>query len=179
VGHITQRDFQKVLDQKLDLTDEECALLIENLTYSDGTHKHDVDYSFLLLILQEPIVDAPITAGAALMNKMSRGADVVSLRRLLALLFRNCAAYDTRMTGLVQYEDAEKSLKEECHNIEPKVLTQMLKGFQDPKTEDIMYPELISFLGNCAISNIINRLNNIDSIRQRQGYNLKDFILNI
>ena len=106
VGHVNRRDLQRAVDHSLDLTDAESALLSENLCFSDGTHANDLDYSFLLLILFEPISKVPLEAGTAIMNSMLRGADAVSLRRLLALLFRNFAAYDSRCTGKNEYNIA-------------------------------------------------------------------------
>ena len=63
--YINKRDLQYILDSNkyLDLTDEESALLIENLTNStpttnDNVHSNsstDVYYPMLLLLLLEPL----------------------------------------------------------------------------------------------------------------------------
>ena len=55
VGHINRRDFQRALDNFLDLSEEESALLAENISYTDGRHMHDIDYPIVLLILYEPL----------------------------------------------------------------------------------------------------------------------------
>jgi hypothetical protein len=109
VGFLAQRDFQRVIDHKMDLSDEESALLAENLTFTDGTHSHDIDYSLLLLVMMDPIHNSPMIVGTTMMAKMIRGNDVLSLRRLLSLLFRNCAAFDLKSTGYTPYEEVERS----------------------------------------------------------------------
>ena len=103
VGYVTKKDLQRVMDNNMDLTDAEAALLAENVSFTDGSRRNDIDYSLLLLILLEPIARnaQAMTAGATLMKKLMRGADSVSLRRLMSLLFRNFAASDTRVTGMV------------------------------------------------------------------------------
>ena len=54
-GHISRREFQKTVDRYLNLTDEESALLAENSGFVDGTHKNDIDYTFVLKLLAEPL----------------------------------------------------------------------------------------------------------------------------
>ena len=178
VGFLAQRDFQRVIDHKMDLTDEEAALLAENLTFTDGSHRLDIDYSLLLLVMMDPINNSPMAAGTAVMSKMMRGNDIVSLRRLLSLLFRNCAAFDLKATGLAPYQEVEKVVKEECANIDAKQLKQVLTAFQESRQNDtVMYPELISYLGNCSLCNVMHRLNYVDGIRQKQGYQMKEFFV--
>lgn len=177
VGHISKRDLQRVLDQNMDLTDAESLLLMENLGFTDGTHRTDIQYSFLLLMLHEPIPNSPVLAGISLMNKMMRGSDSVNLRRLLALLFRSFAAADSHHSGMVPFSMAQKVLKEECDSVDSNTLAGLLEGFQDSSSDCILYPELISFLGSCSLWNVMYRLNQIDLIRQRQGYNFQDFLV--
>jgi hypothetical protein len=53
LGYVSKKDLQRLLDsqRQLDLTDAEGALLSENLCFTDGSHRNDIDYSLLLLIL--------------------------------------------------------------------------------------------------------------------------------
>eukprot|EP01032_Pedospumella_encystans_P020445 gene20445-23223_t len=176
VGHISKKDIQHVLDHKMDLRDEESALLIENLVFSDGSHRNELDYSFLLLMLLEPLETPPIAAGTAMMAKMANDTDLVSMRRLLDLLFRNCAASDHRAGGLVPYDDVLKVIKNECHGVDPKFTKSVLRAFQDPASDCIYYPEMIAFLGCCSVGNVIKRTRYMEQIRAKQGYNMRDFL---
>ena len=180
VGYISKNNLQKVLDKQLDLSDAEGSLLIENLCFTDGSHRNDVDYSLLLLLLNEPLKRnvQTISAGTAMMNKMMRGSDSVALRRLLTLLFKNFAASDPRALGVIPYVSAEKLLKEECHNVDSRHLTQVLETFQDYRSDCIFYPEMLSFLGNCSVWNVMHRIRYIDQIRQKQGYNFSEYLKN-
>ena len=99
---------------------------------------------------------------------IDRNSDVISVRRLLSLLFRNCATKDPHNLGIVPYRDAKKALTEECHGIESTLLQQLLLSFQDTQTECIFYPEMISFLSMCSVSNIIHQLQYVDNIRMKQ-----------
>lgn len=180
VGYLNKRDLQRALDRFTDLTDAESNLLTENLCFADGSHRSDIDYSLLLLVLLEPIekIEEPIAAGSGLMKKLLRGSDSVSLRRLLALLFRNFAASDDRATGLVPYNAAEKVLLEECPAAERKDLGKLLDPFCDESSDCIMYPELLAFLGCCSLWNVMYRLHIINRIRKKQGYNFGEFLVN-
>lgn len=152
-------------------------LLLENLAFMDGSHRTEIEYSFMLLLLHEPISNSPVLAGSAIMNKMMRGSDSVNLRRLISLLFRNFAAADGKASGMVPLESAQRVLREECTNIEPKHLQSLLAGFQDTGSDCVLYPEMLAFLGSCSLWNVMHRLHHIDLIRQKQGYNFQDFIV--
>jgi Ca2+-binding EF-hand superfamily protein len=177
VGHISKRDMQRVCDRHLDLTEPEGLLLFENLQFVDGSHKSELDYSLLLLIMLEPINKSPIGSGTSLIHKMMRGSDSVNLRRLLSLLFRNFAAADNRATGLVSFESAQRALVEECAGIDVNVIIDVITGFKDSSSNSILYPELLSFLGCCSLWNMIFRIHHLDLIRQKQGYRFQDFII--
>jgi hypothetical protein len=51
-----------------------------------------------------------------------------------------------------------------------------IKAFQDSSSDCIQYPELLAFLGNCSLWNVMHRLHTIDLIRQKQGYNFGEFL---
>ena len=178
VGYTTKQDLQRVLDSHLDLSDAETGLLTENLCFVDGSHRNDIDYSLLLLLLSEPLPRAnqALSAGMTIMKKMAKGADIVGLRRMISTLFRHCAAYDSYLTGLVPIDIAEKTLKEECHGVEIKMLTQLSESFLDRASDCVLYPELISFLSSCSLWHVMHRLHTLDAIRQKQGYHFGDFL---
>ena len=183
VGRITRRELQRLLDRYADLTDEESALLEENLGFPDGMHSHSVDYPLLLLVLAEPVVTgsgatmSPAAAGVAVMKKMTRGGDNVGMRRLLELLFRNIAAADGHGNGVVTIDRAEKVILEECPTLDAAVLDSLLTAFLDKSSDCVKYPELLSFLGCCSNWAVLQRFNQLDLIRQKQGYHFKDFLL--
>jgi len=178
-GRITIRDLQRTTDNFLDLTEAESNLLTENLCFVDGNFKKDIDYSLLLLILHEPLTKsrATVEAGTQIMEKMLRGSDSVSLRRLMALLFRNFAATDDRVSGMVTIGNAEAALKEEVHGVEFKLVRRVVKAFQDENSDCVLYPELLSFLGCCSLWNVMYRLHLVDRIRKKQGYNFGEFLV--
>ena len=177
-GYINRKKLQKILDSKLDLSESERALLIENLFLSDRMNGSEVDYSLLLLFLSEPLrrnVTA-VAAGTAVVNKMMRGANSAALKRLLTILFRSFSAADSRALGVLPFLSAEKILKEECRAVDSKYLIQVLETFQDNKSDCVQYPELLSFLSHCSLWSVLNRINHLDFIRQKQGYNFGDFL---
>lgn len=179
-GFISKKKLQRILDRLLDLTDAEGALLIENLTFTDNTKKNEIDYSLLLLLLYEPIkrnVHA-ITAGTAMINKIMRGTDSTALKKLLHTLFRSFADADPKALGVVPFITADKILKKECSNVDMKFLGQILETFKELRSDCVLYPEMICFLGNCSLWNVMHRINQIDHIRQKQGYNFTDYLKN-
>ena len=178
-GRITIRDLQRTTDKFCEFTEAETNLLSENLCFVDGNFKKDIDYSLLLLIVHEPVKKSKATfeAGVTLMDKMLRGTDSVSLRRLMALLFRNFAASDDRVSGMVTHGAAEAALKEECAGVDQKYLRRLLQSFQDESSDCVLYPELLSFLSCCSLWNVMYRLHLVDRIRRKQGYNFTDFLV--
>ena len=178
LGYISRNKLQRVLDVKMDLTESECALLMENLLFPDGAHKGNMDYSLLLLFLREPLKKNIITntAGVALMNKMMRGNDSMGLKRFLSALFSSFAGVDPRALGVISYFSAEKIMIDQCQAVDSKFLTQVLEGFQDEKSDCVQYIELVSFLTNCSIWNVMSRIQYLDLIRKKQGYDFTDFL---
>ena len=69
-GRVARRDFLRTLDSYFELTDQEAALLSENLTLFDEKRESDVGYSLLLLVLMEPLPKPPTQAGTALISKV-------------------------------------------------------------------------------------------------------------
>ena len=179
-GSISKKSFQKVLDHLLDLSDAEGALLIENLCFPSNTRRNEIDYPLLLLLLNEPVKRSiyAIAAGTAMINKIMRGSDSVALVKLLSSLFRSFSEADPRVLGVIPLVTAEKIFKEECQNVESKFLTQVLETFLEIRSDCIQYPEMLSFLGSCSLWNVMNRLNHLDSIRQKQGYNFSEYLKN-
>ena len=137
-----------------------------------------MDYSLLLLFLSEPIKRSIKTniAGTALMNKIMRGNDSSALKRFLTGLFSSFAGADTRALGLISYFSAEKILIDQCQAVDPKFLTQVLEAFQDGESDCVQYIELVSFLSNCSIWSVMDRLQYLDLIRKKQGYDFTDFL---
>lgn len=178
-GRITTRELQRTIEKYVDFTEAEFNLLAENLCFIDGNFKKDIDYSFLLLLLYEPInkQDVVMELGRTIMTKMLRNDDSVSLRRLIALLFRNFASDDDRKCGMITIGSGENVLKEECQNTDPKHLRKLLSAFQDTSSDCILYPELLSFLSSCSVWNVMYRLHLVDKIRKKQGYNISDYLL--
>jgi Ca2+-binding EF-hand superfamily protein len=182
VGRISRRELQRMLDRYADLSDEEASLLEENLGFPDGIHSQSVDYPLLLLVLSEPIVGiagagSPVAAGVGLMKKMMRGSDSVGLRRLLDLLFRNLAASDAQAKGVVTFERAAKVLLEEAPSLDATILDNFLSSFLDKGSDCVKYPEMLSFLACCSNWSALQRLNQLDLARQKQGYHFKEFLL--
>jgi calmodulin len=203
-GRITIRELERTIEKSIpDLTEAEFHLLSENLCFIDGNFKKDIDYSFLLLVLFEPIhkSQAVIECGQGIMSKMlsssgdgggsgggeggvgGGGEDSVNLRRLIALLFRNFASYDDRKCGMVTIGSAESVLKEEIRKFreveDHKKMRKLLSAFQDPNSDCVLYPELLSFLSSCSVWNVMYRLHLVDKIRKKQGYHLADYLLKI
>ena len=178
VGHIHRKKLQKILDSKLDLTESECGLLMENLLFSDGTHRDSVEYPLLLLLLCEPLKRniATIAAGAATINKVMRGADSSTLKKLLSTLFRSFSSADPRALGVIPFITAENILRSECRAVDVKHLTIILESFQDDKSDCVQYIELISFLSNSSLSSVLDRIRSIDKKRQKQGYNFSEYL---
>jgi Ca2+-binding EF-hand superfamily protein len=177
-GYINRKKLQKILDSKLDLSESEGALLIENMFLSDRKNGSEVDYSLLLLFLCEPLrrSASAVSAGTAVVNKMMRGANSAALKRLLTLLFRAFSSADSRALGVLPFLSAEKILKEECRAVDSKHLIQVLETFQDNKSDCVQYPELLSFLSQCSLWSVLSRINHLDFIRQKQGYNFGEFL---
>jgi Ca2+-binding EF-hand superfamily protein len=69
-GRISKRDFLRILDSFFDLTDQEAALLCENLTDFEDKRSVDVDYGLLLIVLMEPLSKMSITTGVSLLSKV-------------------------------------------------------------------------------------------------------------
>ena len=69
-GSVSQRDFLHTLDIYFEFTDQEAALLCENLAFIDEKRDSGIDYSLLLLILMEPFSKSPNNAGIALVSKV-------------------------------------------------------------------------------------------------------------
>lgn len=178
VGHIHRKKLQKILDSKLDLTESECGLLMENLLFPDGTHRDSVEYSLLLLLLCEPLKRnvATIAAGAATVNKMMRGADSSTLKKLLRALFRSFSSADPRALGVIPSITAENILRNECRAVDVKHLNVILESFQDDKSDCVQYIELVSFLSNSSITSVFDRIRSIDKKRQKQGYNFCEYL---
>lgn len=107
---------------------------------------------------------------------MMRGSDSSQLRRLMSLLFRNFATADSRAVGLVPFDTAQRLLIEEGQTVDRKFITQLLEAFQDHSSDCILYPEMLAFLGNCSLWNVMNRLHALDLVRRKQGYNFGEFL---
>lgn len=181
-GRITIRELERTIEKYVDFTEAEFNLLAENLCFIDGNFKKDIDYSFLLLVLFEPIhkSQAVMEIGKSVMSKMLTSDDSVNLRRLVALLFRNFASFDDRKSGMITIGSAESVLKEEIRQEkDQKDIYKLLTAFQDPNSDCILYPELLSFLSSCSLWNVMYRLHLVDKLRKKQGYNIADHLLKI
>jgi calcium-binding protein CML len=185
-GRITIRELQRTLEKFINFTEIEFNLFSENLCFIDGNFKKEIDYSFLLLILYEPIPRAAthiINYGKQIMSKMLTSDDhSVNIRRLIALLFRNFASYDDRKCGVITIGSAEIVLKEELRQINSKEKEEMsclLQAFQDTSSDCIYYPELLSFLSSCSVWNVMYRLHLVDQLRKKQGYQLTQHLLKL
>jgi calmodulin len=178
-GRISIRDLTRCTDKFCEFTEAETGLLSENLCFVDGNFKKEIDYSLLLLVMHEPIrkSKAVFEAGSTLMEKMLRGSDSVSLRRLMALLFRNLAAADDRVSGMVTHGAAEAALKEECVGVDQKYINRILAAFLDESSDCVLYPEMLSYLSCCSLWNVMYRLHLVDRIRRKQGYNFSEFLV--
>lgn len=178
LGYVSRNKLQRILDVKMDLSESESALLMENLLFPDGAHKGSLDYPLLLLFLNEPIKRSTTsnTAGTALMNKMMRGNDSSALKRFLSGLFSSFAGVDPKALGVISYFSAEKILVDQCPSVDSKFLTQVLEAFQDEKSDCVQYIELVSFLSNCSIWSVMSRIQYLDQIRKKQGYDFTDFL---
>eukprot|EP00605_Chrysophyceae_sp_TOSAG23-4_P002649 GSChrysophyteH1.ASY1.ANO1.2925.1 assembled CDS len=198
-GRLSKREMQRLLDKYADLTDPEAALLEENLSFYEGGHKMShhhhaslsasasaasssnyVDYPLLLLLMHEPVaeVTAVTAAGTSLMVKMTRagGDSFEALRRLFQLLYRNFSSTDRNSSGFITVEAAEQVIQQECDSVDDATMDLILVAFQDRNSDCIMYPEMYSFLVSCHINSVVHRLYELDLIRQKQGYNLIDFL---
>jgi len=176
-GYITSKDFQRILDKFADFTDEESELLAENMCFTDGTHRNEIDYSLLLLFLMEPIPNSPLDVGITLMNKLMRGADAVGLRRLLSLLYRNYSASDSTHSGLIPRKLCDRILKDECQGVEISNVQELYSAFQDKHSDNCYYPELLAYLGCCSLWNVLHRIHHLDLIRQKQGYHFQEHLM--
>lgn len=178
-GSLSRRDLQRIFDtnQYLDLTDEESALLIENLSIRGSDSQSDVDYPLLLLLLHEPISNIMnvSSAGISIVKKINRESDLNSFLKRIFLRFIEA---DSKNTGMITVKVANKIFIDECGpDIEEKTVKSLVTGFHDSKSDCILYVELISFLNGCSVWDVMNRLNRIESIRQKQGYNFQDFLI--
>jgi Ca2+-binding EF-hand superfamily protein len=178
-GKFPQKDLERTLNKYSDFSEAELNLLAENLGFVDGSHRSELDYPQLLLLLHEPLDRAgPVIAvGQSMMEKMLPATDSVSLRRLKALLFRNFAASDSRVSGLIPFSAAEQVLKDECPGIDRKRLGKLLGAFMENSSDNVVYPELLSFLCSCSLWNVMFRLHLIEKIRRKQGYNFTSHLL--
>ena len=197
-GRISKRDLQRLLDKHTDLTDPEAALLEENLELFDAkssahaslrastaaaSSANYVDYPLMLLMLHEPLQEstAVVAAGASLMTKMTRsgGDSLESLRRLLQLLYRNFASSDHEQTGFITVEAAEQVIQQECPTADSASMDLVLVAFQDSQSDCILYPELWAYLSCCLKICVVNRIAELDTLRQKQGYNLVEFLMKL
>jgi calmodulin len=179
-GRITIRELERTIEKFIDFTEVEFNLLAENLCFIDGNFTKDIDYSFLLLVMFEPIHKsaAVMEHGKAIMSKMLTTDDSVNLRRLIALLFRNFASYDDHKSGMITIGSAESVLKEEIRQAsDHKGIVKLLTAFQDPNSDCVLYPELLSFLGSCSLWNVMYRLHLVDKLRKKQGFHFADHLL--
>ena len=184
-GKFPQKDLERILNKYSDFSEAELNLLAENLGFVDGSHRSELDYPLLLLLMHEPLDRAGrvVAVGQSMMEKMLPATDSVSLRRLKALLFRNFAAADHTASGSIPYSAAELVLKDECPGIDRKRLGKLLSAFQDRDrdrgrdSDDVLYPELLSFLCCCSLWNVMFNLHLVDKIRRKQGYNFTSHLL--
>jgi Ca2+-binding EF-hand superfamily protein len=178
-GKFPQRDLERSLNKYADFSEAELNLLAENLGFVDGSHRSEIDYPLLLLLMHEPLDHAGrvVAVGQGMMEKMLPATDSVSLRRLKALLFRNFAASDSTASGTIPYSAAELVLKDECPGVDRKRLGKLLGAFQDRSSDDVLYPELLSFLCCCSLWNVMFNLHLLDKIRRKQGYNFTSHLL--
>ena len=180
-GKFPQKDLERVLLKFTDFSEAELNLLAENLGFVDGSHRSELDYPLLLLLLHEPLNRAgPVVAvGHSIMEKMLPATDSISLRRLRALLFRNFASSDGNASGTVPYSSAELVLRDECPGLERKRLGKLLAAFEDTASDSVAYPELLSFLCCCSLWNVLFNLHLIEKIRRKQGYNISAHLLKL
>lgn len=178
-GRISGKELKEIIEKYGEFTDAEINLLIENMAFTDGNFKNDIDYSLLLLILYEPYekCNEIVQAGQEIMKKLLQGSDSVSLRRLLALLFRNFAASDPRASGMIPLKDARIVVQEEGSTVSRKLIDVTLRAFQDDQSDCIYYPEYLSFLSCCSLWSVMYRLHFVDKIRKKQGYKFNDFLV--
>ncbi len=174
-GYINKRDLQRLLDgnQYIDLSDEESCLLIENLLIKDSSN---IDYSLLLLFLNEPVSNPSqiINAGVAIVKKLNRDTDLISLTKNIN---SKCCKIDTRYTGMIPTKSIIKIMHEICIGVDLKSIQTVLLGFKDSKSDCVLYIELLSFLSNCSIWDVMNRIQRLELIRQKQGYDFQEFLL--
>ena len=90
----------------------------ENSGFVDGTHKNDIDYTFLLKLLAEPLERSVFKEGSSLLVKVLRGADNVSLKIFIGLLCKKFAVYDHKGDGYINVDSAFEVIKEECGTAE-------------------------------------------------------------
>lgn len=176
-GYVTKRDLQRLFDsnQYLDLTDEESSLLVENFT-CHGTFSGEIDYSQLLLILNEPVPNQAQVAslGLSLIKKVCRDDDVnLFFEKLLQMFSSN----DSSHSGFVPLKQAIKIVTNLFQVSDIKAIKSILLAFTDFKSDCCLYFEFLSFIKCCSIWYVMNRLNHIEKIRQMQGYNFQEFIM--
>ena len=180
-GCIAKRDLQRIFDtnQYLDLTDEESSLLVENLSIrgAETSSNTDVDYPLFFLLLHEPISNIMnvSSAGVSIVKKINRESDLSGFLKRLFLRFIEA---DSKNTGLVPAKIAYKIISDECSlDKNDKSLKNLIQAFLDTKSDCVLHIELISFLSNCSVWDVMNRIHRIEMIRQRQGYKFQDFLI--
>jgi len=176
-GHIPRRDFQRALEHGFELTDEEAALLCENMAYTDGRHAHDIDYASVLLMMFEPQDKDCFKSGCTLIAKQFRGADSIGLKIFISLLFRNFSSYDSKGSGLVPVDSSLEVLQQECESVDKTVIKDLLFAFTEKGSDCVYYPELLSYLSCCSVWYVIHKLHDLNMIRKRQGYDFCGFLV--
>ncbi|RYH09009.1 hypothetical protein EON65_40435, partial [archaeon] len=172
-GYMTKRDILRCVESSMDLTEEESELLTENLAIEGS---NNIDYLHLLLLMSEPYAESVVDCGCKVVSKMLRAGDMIGLRRLCTVLLKKCASFDRKNTGAVGTDLITTILREECFNLEDKVLKQLTKAFFDKDSDGVLYPELVALLRCCFNGYVLKRLEYFDLIRRKQGYNMRDFL---
>ena len=93
------------------------------------------------------------------------------------MLFKNFAVFDSKCTGLIPVESAFEVLQQECEAVDRSVIEELLFGFTDKNSDCVFYPELLSFLSNCSLWNVMHKLHNQNIIRKKQGYDVPQFLI--
>ena len=169
-GHISRRDFQRAVDAHMDLSDEEAALLAENTGFIDGTHSADIDYTYVLKLLYEPLERTAFKEASSILSKVLRGADSIGLKIFVSLLYKNSAASDSKQKGVIGVDSAFDVIKQECSNAEKSTIETLLASFLDSTTDRVYYPEMLSYLSSCSLWFVMHSISKLVDKRREQGY---------